>query len=106
MLLIVYARTSLRDYITDVEAETVPTGVMGVMVSIISVNEYCNMTSFVVAKGDKGGVAIRFNIYHSSMCFVNCQLAPYMEDVIKRNQVSTCICIYARVIVNILSLFI
>ena len=35
MLLIVYARTDLRDYITDVEAETIGTGVMGVMVSII-----------------------------------------------------------------------
>ena len=35
MLLIVYAKNSLRDYITDVEAETVGTGVMGVMVSVI-----------------------------------------------------------------------
>jgi len=35
ILLIVYARNSLREYITDVEAESVATGVMGVMVSII-----------------------------------------------------------------------
>ena len=35
MLLIVYAKNDLKDYITDVEAETLGTGVMGVMVSII-----------------------------------------------------------------------
>ena len=35
IFLIVFAKNSLREYITDVEAETVPIGVMGVMVSII-----------------------------------------------------------------------
>jgi len=35
ILLIVYAKHSLKDNITDVEAESIATGVMGVMVSKI-----------------------------------------------------------------------
>ena len=48
----------------------------------------------MVVKGNKGGVAIRFNVYHSSMCFVNCQLAASMEDVDKRNQASNILCVH------------
>jgi len=35
ILLIVYAKHGLREHITDVEAESIATGVMGVMVSNI-----------------------------------------------------------------------
>ncbi|XP_065907240.1 inositol polyphosphate 5-phosphatase OCRL-like isoform X3 [Dysidea avara] len=73
ILLIVYAKHALREYITDVETECTATGVMGVM-------------------GNKGGVAIRFNIHHTSMCFVNSHLAAHIVEVEKRNQDYNMIC--------------
>ena len=38
-------------------------------------------------QGNKGGVGVRFNLYHSSLCFVNCHFAASMEEVEKRNNV-------------------
>ena len=39
-------------------------------------------------------MAIRFNIHHSSLCIINSHLAAHMDEVEKRNQVSTELNIY------------
>ena len=54
----------------------------GVIMSPVSV--------FIVPglQGNKGGVGARFNLFHSSLCFVNCHFAASMEEVDKRNHVS------------------
>ena len=68
IFLLVYVRSDLMDYITEVETECVPTGMHGLL-------------------GNKGGVAVHFNLFHSSLCFVNAHLPAHMEEVDKRNQV-------------------
>ena len=40
-------------------------------------------------QGNKGGVGIHFNVFHSSFCFVNTHFSAHMEEVEKRNGVST-----------------
>ena len=37
------------------------------------------------SQGNKGGVGVHFNLYHSSLCFVNSHLSAHMEEVDKRN---------------------
>lgn len=37
-------------------------------------------------QGNKGGVGVHFNLYHTSLCFVNTHLSAHMEEVEKRNQ--------------------
>lgn len=36
--------------------------------------------------GNKGGVGIRFQMYNTTLCFINAHLAPHTKAVSKRNQ--------------------
>eukprot|EP01137_Pigoraptor_chileana_P032379 Opistho-2@21651 len=67
MLLIVYVKTPHIPFIANIQSEVTGTGIMSVM-------------------GNKGGVAIRFRIYDSDLCFVNSHLAADSGRVDRRNQ--------------------
>jgi phosphatidylinositol-bisphosphatase len=67
MMMIVFVKREIMDMVTNVTAESVGTGLLGRM-------------------GNKGGVAIRFDLCHTSVCFVNSHLAAHFEEVERRNQ--------------------
>ena len=67
MLLVVYIKVDLHDHVQEVETRDVGTGIMGMM-------------------GNKGGVAVRFRLFNTTVCFVNSHLAAHLEEVERRNQ--------------------
>ena len=69
IMLAVYALRKHKYHVRSVEASTHRTGMMGLM-------------------GNKGGVAVRLQFHHSTLCFVNSHLAAFQEQVERRNQVS------------------
>ncbi|XP_028418102.1 inositol polyphosphate 5-phosphatase OCRL-1-like [Dendronephthya gigantea] len=67
MLLVVFIKAEYYNYIQEVDTRDVGTGIMGMM-------------------GNKGGVAVRFRLFNTTVCFVNSHLAAHQEEVERRNQ--------------------
>lgn len=67
ILLMVYIQEKLSKYVNFIDADTVATGIMGIM-------------------GNKGGVSVRFTLHSTSMCFINSHLAAHQDEFERRNQ--------------------
>ena len=67
MMLVIYIQSKHMIQVYDVEGETHGTGIMGMM-------------------GNKGGVAIRFQLHNTTLCFINSHLAAHLMEYERRNQ--------------------
>uniref|UniRef100_A0A9J7ZKP4 phosphoinositide 5-phosphatase n=2 Tax=Cyprinus carpio TaxID=7962 RepID=A0A9J7ZKP4_CYPCA len=67
IMLLFYVKVEHAAHISEVEVESVGTGVMGRL-------------------GNKGAVAIRFQFHNSDICVVNSHLAAHTEEFERRNQ--------------------
>ncbi|GAM18525.1 hypothetical protein SAMD00019534_017000, partial [Acytostelium subglobosum LB1] len=67
ILLFVYVKKEHRAHITHLQSDIAAVGIMGMM-------------------GNKGGVAIRFQFYNTSICVINSHLNAHTENVLRRNQ--------------------
>lgn len=65
--MIIFIKEELQSFVKYKAKNNVEAGIMGVY-------------------GNKGGVAIRFELYNTSLCFVNCHLTAQQENVLKRNE--------------------
>lgn len=66
ILLLVFAKVEHAEFIKEVHGATAGVGIMGMM-------------------GNKGGAAVRLNLYDSTLCFVCAHLAAHRENVTGRN---------------------
>eukprot|EP01133_Synstelium_polycarpum_P001192 gene1192-1373_t len=67
ILLCVYVKKEHRQHVTNIRSDIAAVGIMGMM-------------------GNKGGVAIRFQYYNTSICILNSHLNAHLDNVLRRNQ--------------------
>ena len=67
ILMIVFVKKDLLRHVAGVSSDSAGCGIMGMM-------------------GNKGGVAVRFRIFDSWVCFINSHLAADSKEVERRNQ--------------------
>ena len=86
ILLVVLVKDSLYSFVRDVKAANLGVGLMGVMgnkgkafLSVYIFLEHYLLRSIVAIEG---GVAIRFNLYDTPVCFVCSHLAAHRENVV------------------------
>ena len=84
MLLCIFVKENMLANISDIKSSSTGVGLMGMM-------------------GNKGGVAIRFTYFDTSICFVNSHLSAHKEYELRRNQDYRDICrrIFAEEFISI-----
>lgn len=91
MFLLIYIKTDLVKMVDNksLDSVTVGTGLLNRMVknSFICYLIAPHWEAENIFKGNKGGVATRFQIEDTRMCFVCSHLAAGSEELMRRNQV-------------------